>query len=318
MRIVFWGSSSFSLPSLERLRKEHDLVGIVTNPDTRTGRGYKEVCMTPMRYCALENDLFCMQPCSMKDPEFVKALESTAADLFVVVSFGKIIPESLIYLPKHHTVNLHASILPKYRGASPIHHALLNGDTVTGNTVQFITKKLDEGDIILQSEVPVAGDDNYTTLSKKLADDGVELLMEAIRLVGEGANRRIPQNGADASYAPIIKKEDGLVSFVEMTAREIYNKWRAYIEWPGIFADFGNTPEQEKNRKVSSVSFTKIAINDKIYGNPGTVLQSGKGGLTVACKEGALDFLMLKPAGKKEIDFKSFINGYRPVTGNYF
>lgn len=318
MRIVFWGSSSFSLPSLERLRKEHDVVGVVTNPDTRVGRGYTEVKMTPMRYCALEHGLCCMQPESMKDPAFFKALESANADLFVIVSFGKIIPEPLIYMPRYHSINLHASLLPKYRGASPIHRALLEGDTGTGNTVQFITPKLDQGDVVLQSRMSILPEDNYTTLSEKLAADGVELLLESIRLIGEGKAGRKSQDGTLASYTHVIRKEDGLVDFALETAEQVNNKLRAYCEWPGIFANYGNSPAKEKSRKESPVSFTKIAVNAKINGEPGKILKADKSGLTVACKTGAIDIFRLKPAGRKELDSASFVNGYRPAVGNYF
>ncbi len=266
----------------------------------------------------MENDIYCMQPQSMKDPAFFEALETANADLYVVVSFGKIIPETLFMLPKYRTINLHASLLPKYRGASPIHQALLCGDLETGNSVQFITKKLDEGDVIAQSRVPIDPEDNYTTLSEKLASDGVQLLLKAIADIESGKVVRTPQDGSKSSYAPIIVKENGLVSFVDSTAGEILNKWRAYCEWPGIFAPYGNSQNRENSRKEMPVSFTKIAVNAKINGEPGTILTADKKSFSVACKSGAIGILALKPAGKKELDYVSFVNGYRPTIGNYF
>lgn len=320
MKIVFWGSSDFSLPSLEALNEQHEVVGVVTNPDKPFGRGNKEIHMTPMKYCAMQNDMFCMQPKSIKDPDFISHLEASGAELFVVVSFGRIIPENIIYLPKYHTVNLHASLLPKYRGASPIHAVLLNGDTRTGNTVQFINKAMDEGDILLQSEVPILPEDTFSELYARLAEDGVSLLLEAIRRIETGEAKRTAQDHSQASYAHIIHKEDGEVDFVEETVAGIYNKWRAYSVWPGIFTPYHNesAPNRQKNAKQPLVSFTKIQVNDTINGESGKIIRADKGGLTVACKEGALDILSLKPAGKKEMDYKAFVNGYRPQVGNYF
>lgn len=324
MKIVFWGSSDFSLPSLEALNEHHEVVGVVTNPDKPYGRGNKKIHMTPMKYCAMQNDMFCMQPKTVKDPDFINHLEASDADLFVVVSFGRIIPENIIYMPKHNTINLHASLLPKYRGASPIHAALLNDDVLTGNTVQFINARMDEGGVLMQSEVPIQSDDKFPDLYDRLAQNGVQLLLDSIKLIESGNAVPIPQDDNEASYAHIIHKEDGRVDFIQKSAREIYNKWRAYYVWPGIYTPFYNQAQRpepslhKKSMKQPLISFTKISVNDTINGEPGQIVQANKNGLFVACREGSIQIEMVKPSGKKEMDFKAFVNGYRPIQGRYF
>lgn len=313
MRIVFWGSSDFSLPVLHALIDHHQVIATVTNPDCKVGRGMNQVQCTPMKICSVDRSIACLQPENLRDEAFQKTLEELNADINVIVSYGKIIPESLIYGPKYDSINLHASRLPKYRGASPIHAALLHGDQTTGNSVQYITKALDKGDVIAESLVPVSPEDNYSTLMKKLSEDGVKLMLEALRQIESGEAVRTPQSEDGASYVSIIRKKDGWIDFERMSAAEIWGRYRAFIEWPGIFSDFAHS-----EKKVLRVSFTKIAVNAKINGEPGTILKADKEGFIIACREGSLEIQMLKPAGKKDMDFTAFVNGYRPQVGAKF
>jgi methionyl-tRNA formyltransferase len=319
MKIVFWGSADFSLPSLEALRKEFDVIGVVTNTDKKVGRGMKETKMTPMKYCSLQNDLICMQPQSMKDPVFIEELKKINADLFVVAAFGHIIPEEIIYMPKYDTINLHASLLPRYRGASPIHQALLNDDNYTGNTIQFITKELDKGDIILQSKIEIGKDEFFDSLHNRLAKDGAELLIEAIKLIKSNNIKRIKQDDTKASFCKIIKKEDGLIDFKTQTAREIYNRFRAFSNWPKIYSVYSCLQRCEADKpKEIRIVLTSIRENRNLSGEAGKIININKRVLTVACKDGAIDITGLKPSGKSEMDISAFINGYHPKCGNYF
>ncbi|NPV00403.1 MAG: methionyl-tRNA formyltransferase [Brevinematales bacterium] len=313
MRLVFWGSSGFSVPSLELLSRSHTIAAVVTNPDKPVGR-HGELHPTPVKTFAIEHGIPCLQPATLRDGALNTPLAEISPDLSVIVSYGRIIPEDLIYLPKHHSVNLHASLLPKYRGASPIQSALLHGETVTGNTVQFITKELDKGDIILREETLIQPDDTYAALSEKLAAGGAKLLLRAVEGIGNGNVSRTPQDDSLASYCSIIRREDGYIRFADETAGDIMNKFRAYFPWPGIYTDF----HDEKSRKLIRVSFTKIGINDKILGAPGTVLKAGKDGLIIGCKENSISVETVKPAGKNEMNAAAFVNGYRPGIGLLF
>lgn len=310
MKIVFWGSSEFSLPSLKILHDKFHIVAVLTNPDRHIGRGMKEIHQTPMKQFALQNNIMCIQPESLKESGVIEKLKSVVADLFVVVSYGKIIPDELLYLPCHDTINLHASLLPMYRGASPIHKALLNNDNITGNTVQFIIKELDKGDVVLQTEMVIGTDELFPSLHDRLADDGAELLVKAIDLIKEGKHTRTKQDHSHASYCRIIKKHHAEIDFVAMNARTIYNKYRAYYVWPQIYSYYGSNK--------TKVIFTEIRINNDLSGEAGTILRANKTGLTIACADGAIDILSVKPAGKKLMDYKSFINGYKPIEGSYF
>jgi methionyl-tRNA formyltransferase len=313
MKLVFWGSSGFSIPSLELLYRSHTIAAVVTNPDKPAGR-HGELHQTPVKQFASDHGIPCLQPASLKDGALREPLAEISPDLSVIVSYGRIIPDDLIYLPKHHSVNLHASLLPKYRGASPIQSALLHGDTITGNTVQFITKELDKGDIILSEETSILPDDTCESLSEKLAASGAELLLRAVEGIDHGDIRRTPQDDSLATFCSIIKREDGYISFADETAGEIMNKYRAYYPWPGIYTDY----HDEKSEKQIRVSFTKIGFNDKILGAPGTVLKAGKEGLIIGCKKNSITVETIKPAGKSEMNAAAFINGYRPVTGLLF
>ncbi|MCX7882651.1 MAG: methionyl-tRNA formyltransferase [Brevinematales bacterium] len=311
MRIVFWGSSDFSLPALETLAQEGWVCGVVTNPDKPYGRGMHELHKTPVKIWAESHHMCCLQPTKLKDEVFLHTLRSLEADLFVVVSYGRILPPEVLIIPPKGSINLHASLLPKYRGASPIQAALLNGDTETGNTIQYLSESLDCGDIILQSHVPIDPHDTYPSLAHTLAIDGAKLLREAILAIQEGKASRIPQDHNHATYAPIITREDGHVDFTTLSAEEIERRYRAYQPWPGIFATY------HQGKHPLSVHFTAIE-KDSQQGKPGTILQADKHALIVACKQHSLRLLKLKPAGKKEIDHRGFINGYRPCVGKPF
>lgn len=317
MKIVFWGSSEFSLPSLKRIYETFSLEAVVTNPDSYCGRGMKELKPTCVKNFALEKGIKVLTPCNLKDESFQKELFSIDAEIYVIVSYGMIIPENIIFFPKFHSINLHASLLPKYRGPSPIQFALLNGDKITGNTVQFITKEVDKGDIILQSEVEIQPSDTYIELSQKLATEGAELLIKALNMIKEGKIERKKQDESIATYTKIINKEDGYIDFTSMSAEEIFNRWKAFILWPKIYTFYKNAENLKTDCKKTYCILTNIEVLKK-KGEAGKIINADKNGLIVACKKDAIKINKIKLEGKKEMDYISFLNGYKPLVGNFF
>ncbi len=325
MKVVFWGSSDFSMPSLKLININHTISAVITNPDACCGRGMKELCVTPVKKFALENIFSILQPNNLKEESFYNDLSQIEADLFVVVSYGMIIPERLLKIPRFHSINLHASLLPKYRGASPIQAALVNGDSRTGVTVQFMSKEMDKGDILLQKESAIFDHDNYLTLSGRLSEEGSVLLNQVVELIEKGETKALKQNDPDATYTKLIKREDGRISFYKETARQIFNKWRAYYSWPGIFTEFKNSENHsdigdssDQGKKII-VHLTEINLAEgKRNAAPGAILRADKQGLVVACRDGAVQIKKLKPAGKKEMDYLSFTNGYKPSEKKFF
>jgi len=320
MTVLFWGSSDFSIPALELIYNKYRILSVITNPDTPFGRNLKEIHHTPVKLFAVEKGIPVLQPEDLKDASFQQKVKSIKADISVVVSYGFIIPENLLNISPCGFINLHASLLPKYRGASPIQASLLNGDSVTGVTIQYLSKELDKGDIILQREVNILENDNYITLSKRLSEEGAHLLIEAIELISKGKAERKAQDEKLATMTHRIKKEDGFISFSLMSAKEIFNRWRAYYSWPGIYSMYKNSSASgEKKENSLTISLLEIEKQDRDASTePGKIIQSDKKALIVKCKEGGIRILKLKPWGKKEMDYISFINGYKPVTGNYW
>lgn len=318
MKLVFWGSSDFSMPLLELLAEKHTVAAVVTNPDACCGRGMKEIRMTPVKRFALDHGIVVLQPPSLKEEPVESQLRQIGADLFVTASYGMILPKALLQIPPQGSINLHASLLPHYRGASPVQAAIAAGDTMTGNTIQYMAAKMDAGDIILQETAPIGPDETYPELLSKLAKSGAELTFQAVEMIASGSVRPRPQNDAEATYVGMIGKEHGKISLREQSAREIYNRFRAYQPWPGIYTDYSNTPGVCTGEDTLCVTYLTDVRPVEAAGKPGTILKADRNGLWVACREGAISILKLKPAGKREMDYLSFVNGYRPETGRYF
>ncbi len=314
MRMLFWGSSDFSIPSLEALSLKNDIAAVITNPDSICGRGMKNVCETTVKSFSVSHNIPVIQPVKLNDEGFIEKLTRLKPDLSVVVSFGMILPEKILRIPRFSSINLHASLLPSYRGASPIQAALEHGDNFTGITIQYMVKELDKGDIILQSRLEIMPDDNYQTLSARLAAEGAKRLEEVIRAIEKGNVKAVRQEDSAATFTRMLKKKDGLVDFAGHSSIEIYNKWRAYSSWPGIFAEYAG-PSGKMN--ICLVEIRNIEY-DGPKGRAGMIREADRKGLVIECREGFLSLLRLKPWGKKEMDYLSFINGYKPVTGRNF
>lgn len=303
--LVFCGTPRFAVPSLEKLvASGHRIHLVVTQPDRPKGRGL-EVVDSPVKQSALQLNLPITQPDRIKtNEEFRALLTAIQPDAIIVVGYGRIIPRWMLDLAPLGNINLHASLLPKYRGAAPIQWAIANGETVTGNTTMRIDAGLDTGDILLQREFPVAPDDTSETIAPPLAAMGADLIVET--LCGLQAGRISPrkQDNVHATLAPILKKEDGLIDF-SRTAAEIFNRIRGFQPWPGAYTKFrGKTLQILKAQPVLADS--SLALGElRVVVNH---LQAGCANNT------ALDLEEMQLEGKKRTTAHDFIQGYRPKS----
>ena len=305
MRTVFMGTPDFACPSLSALiESRHDIVGVITQPDRRRGRGMK-ISFSPVKELALGNDLNIYQPADINAPEFIGLLEKISPDLIVIVAFGQILSKEILELPKYGCINLHASLLPKYRGAAPIPWTILAGEEETGVTTFYLSEEVDSGDIILQREEKIREDDTAATLSKRLAEIGAELLIESIDKIERKEAPRFPQDRERATYAPRLKKEDGLIDW-EKPASQIERLVRAMDPWPGAY-----TYLEEKLLKIWGAK--ELPITN--YQRPGEIAKITKEGMIVACGEGFLLIKEVQPPGKKRMSASSFASGYRIKIG---
>jgi len=300
------GTPDFAVPSLKALKEAgYEIPLVITRPDKPAGRG-KRLKPPPVKVEAERLGLKVYQPERIKDnEELKKILEEISPDLIVVAAYGKILPDWLLKLPGYGVINVHASLLPRYRGASPIQAALLNGEKKTGVTIMKVIPELDAGDILSQREVEIREEDNAQTLHDRLAQVGAELLIETIPGFIRGEIEPRPQNHSQATYCPKITKEMGRIDW-ERSAGEIFNMVRAFTPWPGAF-----THHRGKMVKLTEVR----PVEGK--GRPGEVIEAGRR-LVVATGEGALEILKIKPEGRKEIGGDEFIRGYRVRAGDTF
>ena len=307
MKLVLCGTPQFAVPTLERLAATagFEIQLVVTQPDRPQGRGM-ELTAPPVKQSAVRLGLPVIQPDKIKkNEEFQAQLRALNPDAIIVVGYGRIIPPWMLTLPRYGNINVHASILPKYRGAAPIQWAIASGEKVTGITTMHLNEGLDTGDILLQAKMEMEAEDTSVTLAPKLADLGANLLVET--LWGLELNRIVaqPQDHSQATLAPILTKEDGLVNF-NRTAQEIHNRLRGFQPWPGAYTRF-----REKNLKL--IEARQVSAGGE--GNPGELHVKGDQ-LLVSCGSGSrLQLLQLQPEGKKSMQAREFINGYRPTPG---
>lgn len=307
LRLVFCGTPAFAVPTLEKLLGAGFPVSlIVTQPDRPRGRGM-ELAPSPVKARALQFGLPVTQPEKIKDnDEFRARLTSIQPEAIIVVGYGRIIPQWMIDLPRFGNINLHASLLPKYRGAAPIQWAIARGETVTGVTTMRIDAGLDTGDILLQKAVPIAADDTTVTLAPSLAAIGADLMVETLHGLTAGSISGRPQDESQASLAPTLKKEDGRIDFAR-DAQEISNRLRGFQPWPGAFTSF-----RGKNLNVCEARPTAARSS------PGELLV-GHNQLIAGCGQGsALELMVVQPEGKRRMAVSDFIQGYKPRTGELF
>ena len=301
---MFCGTPRFAVPVLEKLIAAGFLVSeVITQPDRPKGRGL-ELAPSPVKARAVELGLSITQPEKIKNnPEFQSRLTTLNPDAIIVVGYGRMIPQWMLDLPRHGNLNLHASLLPKYRGAAPIQWAFARGESVTGVTTMRIDSGLDTGDILQQSEVPIAEQDTAEILAPRLAAIGAELMIETLHGLQTGTIHRRPQDNALATLAPVLKKEDGRIDF-HRTAREICNRLRGFRPWPGAFTTF-----RGKNLQVWSAKPVSSHIAPAQLSVQGDRLLVGGGESTT------LELLEVQPEGKKRMPARDFVHGYHLAAG---
>ena len=308
MNIVFMGTPEFSLPTLHKLyESDHDVLLVVTQPDRPKGRG-RESTPPPVKQFALEKKIPVLQPIKCTNLEIVKTLGALNADVFIVVAFGQILDENLLALPHHFCINLHSSLLPKYRGAAPINWAIINGETETGVTTMKMNAGLDTGDILLSRKVPIRNKDDALSLHDILAHQGSSLVMETLNQLDSGSLEATSQNSDLASYAPKLKKEDGLIKW-NQPAVKIHNLVRGLTPWPGAFSFLGS-----KRFKICKTETKSCDLTDQ----PGVILRISGHGIEVGTQNERIVITELQPEGKKRMRVKSFLAGHKLIIGNIF
>jgi methionyl-tRNA formyltransferase len=307
MTLIFCGTPEFAVPTLERLVAENfTLELVVTNPDEPKGRGY-ELKPPPVKQAAVKAGLRVFQPAKLKDPATVEFLSKFHPDAIVVAAYGHIIPQWMIDLPKHGCINLHASLLPKYRGAAPIQWALMCGETVTGVTTMKIDAGLDTGDILLKREIGIADNDNAETLAERLSVLGADLMVETLRRLTCGDLQPQPQDPTLATLAPMLKKEDGRVDWA-LKAEEIWWRVRGLRPWPGAYTTF-------RGQNLHIWAAARPAAGEPCHLEPGTLVDD-HGRLLVACGQGTLlEVREVQREGRKRLSGREFLNGVRLARG---
>jgi len=307
MNIVFFGTSEFAATILRIISKQCTIVAVVSQPDRKKGRSLK-VSAPAVKVEAERLGITVFQPADINDPQFIAKLKAIDADVFVVVSFGAMLRTELLNLPKFGALNIHPSLLPKYRGAAPIHRAILAGETKTGVTIIRMNERLDAGDIILQKELKIDAIDTSETLSGKLAAMGAELLMESMRLLGGGGAKFIKQDESKATLAPKLKKEDGLICWDTSTV-DILNKIRALKPWPGTYSSLdGRTLKITEAKAMEGIDFGGSSPGD-------VILADEKKGFIVRTKDGAISIVTIQVEGKKEMAAELFLRGHKIKVG---
>jgi methionyl-tRNA formyltransferase len=307
--LVFAGTPRFAVPTLERLVEAGFPVRlVVTQPDKPRGRGM-ELAASPVKQSALKFGLPIIQPDKIKtNEEFRTRLAELAPEAIIVVGYGRIIPQWMIDLPRFGNLNLHASLLPKYRGAAPIQWAIAEGESVTGVTIMRIDAGLDTGDILLQRELAIEDEDTAETLAPRLAALGANLMVEALNSLEAGTIQSTPQDHSQATLAPILTKPDGQIDF-HRSATEIRNRLRGFQPWPGAFTTF-----RGKNLQLWSAK----AVPPEVVGaqlQPGELDSEGELVLVGCGHHTALELLEVQVEGKKRMHARDFANGYRPFAG---
>ena len=317
MRVVFCGTPQFAVPTLKHLlaNSEFELLAVITQPDRPRGRG-NEVSFSLVKEAALSAHLPVHQPEKIRAPEAQQLLEKLSPDFIVIIAYGQIIPARLLPIPKYGWINLHASLLPKYRGAAPINWVIVNGETKTGLTTMRIDAGMDTGDILLQRELEIGPKETATELAARMSEAGAPLMEETLRSLAAGKITPRPQNHAEASLAPILKKEDGHIDW-HRPAQEIYNRMRGFAPWPGAYTTFrGQTCHLLAEMVFDPMFTSQFSGTAKVV--PGTLF-SGKNALFVYCGGATiLQIQSVKLEGRKQVSASEFSIGARLKPGERF
>ncbi len=303
IRTVFMGTPEFALPPLEGLIAAGvNLVGVYTQPDRPKGRG-KKLAASPVKQLALEHNIPVFQPHKLRDPLAVEELRELRPELIIVVAYGQILPKAILDMPQYKCINVHASLLPKYRGAAPINKVIVDGETETGVTTMLMDVGLDTGDMLVKRSLSIGANETAGELHDRLAVLGREALDETLRLLCAGELVAEKQDDASSCYAPMLKKEDGLVDW-QKSAQEIHNQVRGLDPWPGTYTYLDGD--------VLKIGATTVCEET---GEPGTILAADKGGVLVACGEGSILIGELQLPGKKRLAAVNFLSGKPLFSG---
>ena len=300
MRILFMGTPDFAVASLKRLVEDgHDVCGVFTQPDKPKNRGHK-LAFSPVKEYALTVGIPVYQPVKLRDGEALRLVEELAPELIVVAAYGRILPEDILNTPPYGSINVHSSILPKYRGAAPINWAILNGDSVTGVTIMYMAKELDAGDVILCRETAIDPDEDAQTLTARLAALGADALAEAVERLHDGTAVRKPQDHAAYTYAPMLDRSLSPLDFSK-SARQLHDQVRGLIPWPCASMTLDG-----KNVKIY-----RTAVGGETALAAGKIAEAGKQGLAIACGDGRLlRILELQAEGGKRMAAADYLRGH--------
>nr|UWI49165.1 methionyl-tRNA formyltransferase [Clostridioides difficile] len=299
MKIVFMGTPNIAVPCLQKIIDEnYEILGVVTQPDKPKGRG-KKLGMSPVKELAIENNIPVYQPIKARDKDFIETMKSLNPDVMVVVAFGQILPKEILEIPKFGCINVHVSLLPKYRGAAPINWVIINGEEKTGVTTMYMDEGLDTGDMILKTEVNL--DENITAgeLHDKMMNIGAETLKETLKLIEEGTAPREVQNHEEFSYAPIMNKSLGNIDFSK-NAKEIHNLVRGVNPWPSAYTTYNGVTMKIWKTKVLEEESTK---------DEGTIIEVNKEGIKVSTKDKVLLIEEIQMPNKKRMLVGEYIKG---------
>jgi len=309
MVVVFFGTPQFAVPTLRRLvDSTHSVAGVITQPDRPRGRGQK-ITHAPVKALALERGIPVYQPDRLKPPEVADTLRGWGSDLGVVAAYGRIIPEHLLTIPRFGMINVHASLLPKYRGAAPVHRAVINGDSQTGVTIMRVVKELDAGAMFAKVTRPIGPDETSDVVETALAEMGAELLLTVVDQLVSGTAHEEPQDETQATYASRLTKEEGLIDWTR-SAPEIHNRIRGLYPWPHAYTFFKGTRLIVLRSAVATAGASPTI--------PGTILRVTSEAIEVATGDGELAILDVQPEGRRAMRAHDFLLGHRLATGETF
>ena len=305
MRVIFMGTPDFAVPSLEALLTKHEVVLVVTQPDKPKGRG-KKMVPTPVKACALEHGIPVLQPEKVKEPEFVEQLRSYEPDLIAVTAFGQILSEPILEMPKYGCINVHGSLLPKYRGAAPMQWSIIDGEKVTGITTMYMAKGLDSGDMLLKAEVEITDEDTFATIHDKMAVTGANLLLDTLDQLEAGTLERIPQDHDAATYAPMITKETGHIDWSK-NRQDIINLIRGLNPVPAAYTIY-----EEEVLKIFGAVISDVQADDAANGEIVAVVKKG---FVVKCGDGCLRITEVQARGGKRMMTDAYLRGHAMKEG---
>ncbi|MBP2626441.1 MAG: Methionyl-tRNA formyltransferase [Firmicutes bacterium] len=307
LRVVFMGTPDFAVPCLDMLvAKQYNIVAVVSQPDRPKGRG-QNLAQSPVKQAALAYGLTVLQPNKVKEADFQTELSLLKPDLIIVVAFGQLLPKAILDLPPLGCINVHASLLPYYRGAAPIHWAVINGEQVTGVTTMYMDVGMDTGDMILKDEVQIAEYETTGMIHDKLKESGAKLLSETIQLIATDKAPRTAQNHESATYATMLNREVEAIDW-QKSANDIHNLVRGLNPWPGAYCSY-----QDKNLKIWQ---TRTYEKDAPITKPGKIVKITADGFVVETGQGMLEVLEAQPASKRRMSAKDFVCGYGIAVGD--